>query len=419
MPSPYRFAMLSEASARLLRRHVYVAEVDRFYDLERKTYLTRPALDAMHAHQFEKSPSGQFLRSSIAAKIQRLVYLPGEPRGFIDEAVNTWQPSDLEPRPGPHSRIDALFELLFPVPSERAHVLDYLAFLAKNPGRKIAHALILCGLQGCGKSTVLTIGYRIVGPTNCKAASGSQLLNRFTLDLMNIQFLGIEEVAWGDRSDVANNIKTMVTQRTVRAEEKGLPFSEVRTPDAIILVSNDAQPIVIEKGDRRYFSPRYIDKVAPQAFYDDLYRYIDVELPGFLASLLRRDLSLFNPDSAPPMTQAKAEMIRDSAPAAEAILRDMIEDRQGCMARDILVPAHAVAALRIAGVPSVSPGYLRAMLRRLGARACAYPLPPPPRGSSAAWKVESRVWAIRNQDRWVNASKAELKAHMLGQDGQS
>lgn len=418
MKSPFALAHVGVGEARALRENVYVIDKDQFYELQTGSLLRRQSIDGRYAHEISGSPSSELLRSKLLRKVRRVDYIPGDRHRFTDGVLNTWTPGTVTPSPGPFPNVLELLQHLFPEEREREHVLKYLAFIFQNPGTKIAHALVIRGVPGSGKSTFLKLVRSGVGETNHKDAEGSQLLSRFRADLTNVQVLAVEEVAHGERIDVGEVTKTLITQRYIRVEEKFQPVASARTPDAILFVSNHHAPVPLDENDRRYWISKYIDSKPPQALFDSLYASLDVELPGFLHHLETLDLTGFDPNHPPPMTPAKAEMITESKPAAEVEITEWIETRRGCMKRDIVVPDHLLTQLRTAGYTNLTVTSVRRLLRAVGGVACANPLPPPKAGQTG-WASECRVWAVRNHDHWRSASKAELREHMEGRDGQS
>ena len=80
------------------------------------------------------------------------------------------------------------------------------------------------------------------------------------------------------------------------------------------MFSNHSAPLNIEEGDRRYFV--FNSKAQPRedAYYDRLYGYIETPeaMNAIYTSLMKRDLSGFNPFRRPPMTEAKQQIIAES-----------------------------------------------------------------------------------------------------------
>ena len=64
-------------------------------------------------------------------------------------------------------------------PDEADHIIAFLAHRVQRPQEKINHGLVLGGLQGIGKDTMLEPVKRAVGPWNFAEVSPQQVLGRF------------------------------------------------------------------------------------------------------------------------------------------------------------------------------------------------------------------------------------------------
>ena len=64
-------------------------------------------------------------------------------------------------------------------PNDADRIIKWLAHRVQRPHEKINHALVLGGLQGIGKDTLLEPVKRAVGPWNFAEVSPQQLLGRF------------------------------------------------------------------------------------------------------------------------------------------------------------------------------------------------------------------------------------------------
>ena len=79
-------------------------------------------------------------------------------------------------------------------PDEADHIIAFLAHRVQRPEEKINHGLVLGGLQGIGKDTLLEPIKRAVGPWNFAEVSPQQMLGRFNgfLKSVVLQDLGSE-----------------------------------------------------------------------------------------------------------------------------------------------------------------------------------------------------------------------------------
>ena len=118
------------------------------------------------------------------APVEQLTWVPGEPRliegrlidggGWIDRigctAFNLYRPPTLR-HGNPHDVEPWLAHLNRIYPDDAQHIARWLAQRVQQPGIKINHALVLGGLQGIGKDTVLEPVKHAVGPWNFNEVS--------------------------------------------------------------------------------------------------------------------------------------------------------------------------------------------------------------------------------------------------------
>ena len=369
-----------------------------------RTWLSRKAFDGYHCDRLS-SPSSKVLAYKHTRKVMDKGYLPGQPR-FYGDFLNLWTASALKPIEGNCDHINALVEHLFPEEYERAHILNALAFHVANPGAKVSHVLMITGVQGSGKNTLVDIIRPIVGSSNARVIGGEALQSRFNSELVDVQALAIDEVVHRDGWAIANAIKPLITDDTILAEAKRENRRRATTPRLIFILSNDRTPLPLEPGDRRFFVPAYGTSKLSTEFYTALHAALDHEVPAFYAELLKRDVSGFNPKAAPPITQAKLELQAAVRPPLERQLREMIEDRRGVFACDVVIPQAVMIELRMAGHALVTEQSVTRALKEVGARSLGQ-LP-----SRDQWQGRPRCWAIRNHDE-VEAAGPAAWARML------
>jgi len=380
------------------------------------TVLTHRGFSSLYAHVFQKPRAADaFLGWSRAPKAVNVGYWPGEPL-FHQGNLNKYRGPELKPDPGqPWSHIQALLDALFPIEEEQAHVLDVLAHLVHHPGRKIRHALHVRGPQGTGKNTLFeTLLKLILGPENVHRGDGTAADSRWIDWMFERQVVVIDEVQQEGGWHLQNKLKPAITEEVHNVESKNVDFANRTTARLYVILSNSENHLPIEDGDRRAWVATYgLPRKEPE-FYDRLHDALPREAAGFLHALLTRSISHFSPDKAPPMTEAKAQLAADCRPPLQRHLGEMLEGQIGPFAYDLVVPRHLQPELRIANFSAVTDEQIRSMLRRLGCRPCASPLPAM-RELGPQWASDVRVWAVRNVEFLSTASKAELKAHMLGQ----
>lgn len=412
--SPIALGYRPPAFAEAACRYVYVAGADAWCDTRTGSLFSRASLDGLLLHKFEGGPSRQLLNWARTSKVERLRYLPGVPDLVFERdgerCLNRWKPSEVRPTAGEWPHISQLIRGLFPAPNQQNHLLDVLAYTVQVPSGKLKHALVLTGVPGCGKTTLANLAGRLVGLHNYREVDGHLLTGRWLNPFVDCQVLAIEEVMHGDRFEVSDKLKTLITATELKVEAKNVDFFDGHTPNLIILLSNDRRPLALTEGSRREWMPDYVDSRPDDAFFQALHSSLATELPCFLQALACRDVSRFNPDAPPPMTTAKAEAIEDSRSSLVVRLESMIDAAAKPFDRDVVLLAEVALELRCAGL-SATENQVRRALRNLGCRSCDNQVAPHTR-----WPGSPRAWSVRNHARWTTATKTELRDELIGSD---
>ena len=155
---------------------------------------------------------------------------------------------------------------------------DYFeAFIAQRlqrPQEPCTVAMILGGEQGTGKGFWADVMMRqIIGRTNYKAVSLSDVKGSFNADLFETVLLHIEEIN-DQRGKVAEILKPYVTpdEQRSNAKYKAQAQAQVRKHFGLVLSSNHQNPILIEATDRRYFVPAFSKHQSHQGETKALYQ---------------------------------------------------------------------------------------------------------------------------------------------------
>jgi hypothetical protein len=184
----------------------------------------------------------------------------------------------------------------------KAHYfLDWSADILQNPGRKPGVALVLRGRQGTGKTVILDILRRIIGPANVLVTPDKdRILGRFNSAIMNkILLVGEEMLFAGDRATM-DKLKHLITGQTIPIEFKFGDTLEVPSFHRLILTSNHEQVINAASEERRFVTYDVANnKRGDLKYFERLYAVAEGRDSGtgsaFMQFLLDRDLTHFQP----------------------------------------------------------------------------------------------------------------------------
>jgi hypothetical protein len=253
---------------------------------------------------------------------ERIEFLPGEAEVTHDDdgcrVLNLWKPPvwSIQEDAGVPTPFLEHVDYLFDGNREAIdHVLNFLAHLVQRPHERVAHALLITSkAKGIGKSSFGIIVRKLVGVQNSRVAQTKDLKSQFDGWLVGKLVVQVDEVYESGNWELANKLKPLITEPTVSVNMKYGPQLEVENFARFILFSNHSAPLTIEEGDRRYFVFNSQAEPKEDAYYDRLHSYLSTKdgIGAIYTYLMKRDLSLFNANRRPPMTEAKQGIIEVS-----------------------------------------------------------------------------------------------------------
>lgn len=196
-------------------------------------------------------------------------------------------------------------------------VLKWLAYPLQHPGAKMRTALVLHGPQGTGKNMFFEAYMAIFGSYG-RIIDQAAVEDKFNDWASRKLFLIADEVvARLELYHTKNKLKSLITGEWIRINPKNMGAYDERNHVNMVFLSNEAQPLVLERDDRRYTVIWTPPKLDP-AFYETV--RVEIQSGGIAAlhhHLLNIDLADFKPWTLPPMTKAKAELIELSLDSTE------------------------------------------------------------------------------------------------------
>lgn len=136
---------------------------------------------------------------------------------------------------------------------EQGILLDWLAYIVQNAGKRINWAILLQGAQGTGKSYFAKVLEWVLG-SNAKSLDPSALGERFTGwahgSVVNI----VEEIRikGDDKWRIMDRLKPFITNSMIQIEEKGRDHRTVPNFTNYLLLTNYKDALPITNDDRRF-----------------------------------------------------------------------------------------------------------------------------------------------------------------------
>jgi hypothetical protein len=310
-----------------------------------------PLLDASGAPKLNKKGEPVFIAASTwidqNRPVEQMTWAPGLPMvienrlisqgGWIKHkgahCFNQYRAPSIEPG-DPEQAALWLDHVQNVFGTDSHHIVQWLAHRVQRPADKINHALVLGGLQGIGKDTMLEPVKYAVGPWNFLEASPQQMLGRFNGFLKSVILRVSEARDLGEvnRFQFYDHLKayTAAPPDVLRIDEKNLrEYSIFNCCGNIITINYKTDGIFLPEDDRRhYVAWSDLDKAD---FNDDYWNriwsyYLDQGgLRHVAAYLAQLDIGGFNAKSPPTKTEAFWSIVNASRSSEDAELADILE----------------------------------------------------------------------------------------------
>jgi putative DNA primase/helicase len=188
-------------------------------------------------------------------------------------------------------------------------VLKWLAYPIQHQGAKMRTALIMHGPQGVGKNLFFETYAEIFGKYG-RVIGQSEIDDKFNDWASGKLFMIADEVvARQELFHIKNKIKALITGDNIRINPKNVSAHDEKNHVNIVFLSNETQPLVLERDDRR-FCVVWTPQKSSQNVYSDIAEEIAAggseALHHFLLNL---ELGDFNEHTKPPMTRSKQDLI--------------------------------------------------------------------------------------------------------------
>ena len=280
--------------------------------------------------------------------VEQMTWVPGSPTAIPDRLIveggwierpgvacfNLYLPPAIAPG-NPAMAGPWLDHVRYIFSDEGDHIIDWLAHRVQRPQEKINHALVLGGMQGIGKDTILEPIKYAVGGWNFQEASATQILGRFNGFLRSV-ILRVSEardLGESDRFQFYDHLKayTAAPPDMLRVDEKHLrEYSIINCCGVIITTNHKTDGIYLPADDRRHYVAWSSLTKDDQKFQDGYWKklwgyYADGGMRHVTAFLLDRDISGFDAKAPPPKTAAFWAIADANRAPEEAELADLME----------------------------------------------------------------------------------------------
>ena len=293
-----------------------------------------------HAASTDNTPEAQYL-------INCLGWVYGE--GFQPNAgsvingglLNLWKPSNIQPsgQTVKPEQVQPFLEFLkrwFPNDLERQYFGWWLSHTVRRPEQRIIATPVLRSQHGIGKGFLVeTLLSSLLGKSSVAVCGLKDIVGDFN-DVVEGKTLLLVDEVYKSKKSTTDSLKSFQGNATIPLHRKHKPTITIDNYLNFIVTSNDHLPLMLEKGDRRFWIPAFI---THKESVSETAEFINTVLKPWLENengfqlvrdyLEQVDLSKFRPTDAPPMTTSKQELMGFSTTdKLEEILSTAIEKNQ-------------------------------------------------------------------------------------------
>jgi Family of unknown function (DUF5906) len=132
-------------------------------------------------------------------------------------------------------------------------IIDYLANMVQRPDRKSQVAVLLYGVEGCGKGIIFEFFRRCILGEFCSFQTSdpeNDLFGRFANGAFHRVLIQVDEVK--TLHDHSCRLKDFITNNTINYERKGKDKITVQNISNLILTSNNENALAVSPEDRRF-----------------------------------------------------------------------------------------------------------------------------------------------------------------------
>jgi hypothetical protein len=312
------------------------------------------------------------------SKVEDITYDPDTPFGSItqeDEVkyVNAFKPTTDTGIEGDVSVFINHVKKLCPL--DHHILLDWMAWKVQNPGECMRWAPVIVGAPGNGKTTIADAMMLVMGKRHSTVVQSSDVDNKFNGWVHGNTFAVINDFKVGDKRDVIEILKPIITDRTIPFQKKGVETDTCRNMLGIIITSNHRDAVIKTKDDRRYAT-----FITPHESADDILRDgMDETYYAALDHFMRNPLSAsymryyfharqvaHHPNRAPETSSTALAITASLGTVEQEVLEAIEEGRQGFMGGWVSSKALDNLLKQMRAERQVPPARRRDMMRSLG-----------------------------------------------------
>jgi len=210
-------------------------------------------------------------------------------------------------------------------------LIDFFAQIVQQPAKIIGVAILLYGIEGCGKDILVDwIGKRILGYHQYnKPGNIANMFKGFNSELAGNLLFHTDEIELKVIKKYNEDLKRVLTSGRIRIEGKGKDAISIDSYIRLFMTTNNRDALVISATDRRFAVFRSSDKYRNNMeYFKKLESFLEEEgvARSFYDFLMARDISQFD-HTKRPETEIYKEMKQSSMnPILQWISNDTFDE---------------------------------------------------------------------------------------------
>lgn len=318
---------------KMLQRFTLIYPTDTAWDHDMRCQVKISNMAHMFGTDYVRMWKGSPDRRTVY--VENLVFDPT--MACAPECINLYDGFAVVPQPCEAEEVDVMLRLLehlcgrckaapgFAGTAEVMQwVLRWLAMLLQRPGSKMRTALVFHGPQGTGKNLFFDVIRGIFGKYGVMVGQ-TELDEKYNAWLSaKILIIANEVVSRQELYHNKNRLKWIITEEMIPIRSMNTDTRWERNHANLIFISNETQPLALERGDRRHLVV-YTPTPEEGRLYAEVRDFLAADgASRFMHFLLQYPLGDFDEHTKPPMTEAKEELIGLGMRATERFMREWI-----------------------------------------------------------------------------------------------
>ena len=239
------------------------------------------------------------------------------------KSLNLFDGFAMKPKQGACEKILALLSYLCGDDVVAEWILKWLAYPLQNPGAKMASAIIMHGDEGSGKNLFFEKCIKSIYGKYAGVIGNQEIESQFNEWASQKLFMVCDEVVTrAEMRQMKGRLKQITANETISINPKNLSQREERNHINFAFLSNETQPLALDKSDRRYLVVWTPPKQSAEFYQEVAEQMSNGGNEAFYHFLMNLDLGDFGPHTKPLMTEAKRDLIELGLSPSERFFHD-------------------------------------------------------------------------------------------------